>query len=284
MQIKDSVAEIRNTGWFDLLCMSAHKPGVQIGGQPLPLFPPPSLQVKTTGASGAETLREAFIFYEDCLKTFAELGRPLQSDSRLLDFGTGWGRIARCFLHDMPRENLFGIDINPELISICKESFGPDGFSVCQPLPPTMFADHFFDFIVGYSVFSHLTENACDQWMKEYYRLLKPGGIAVMTTRGRWFIDWCDSLRSKPVEGYLRSLSQMFPDSTEAKARYDRGEFVHSSAYGLDGGGPCTADFYGETFIPEAYAMRAYLPKFRLARFLSVPCRHQQPMLFFVKQ
>jgi len=286
MHNSESGTEIRNTEWFELLCMSMRKPGSPVGwgGQSLPPFPSESLQVMTTGASGANTLREAFIFYEDCLETYADLGKPLRTDSRLLDFGTGWGRISRCFLRDIPRHNLHGIDVDPGLISECKEAFGPEGFSVCRPFPPTELPDSFFDFIVGFSVFSHLTENACKLWMEEFYRLLKPGGIVAMTTRGRWFFDYCAALRNKPVEGYLKSLSEMFPDSTAAKARYDRGEFVHSSDEGLGGGGPRNSEFYGETFIPEAYARRAYQPQFNLARFFAAPGSNKQSIMFFVRQ
>ncbi len=284
MQKEKSMDQIRDTEWFDALCLSARTPGIKVNGQVLPPFPPESLQKNTTGASGPVTIKEAFLFYEDCIKVFKELGRPIGPGSRLLDFGTGWGRIARCFLRNIPRNNLFGVGVDAEFIAICKDSFGPDGFSFCAPYPPTDLPEMFFDYIVGYSVFSHLSEKACGQWMKEFHRLLKPGGIAVMTTRGRPFFDYCMELRKKSVEGYQKSLSGMFPDFEEAKARYDRGEFVHSSAPGLGGGGPRNLDFYGESFIPEAFARQAYLPEFKLARFHFSPGRHQQPMMFFVKQ
>lgn len=284
MRNEEFMDQIRDTDWFNLLCLSARTPGIKFNKQILPSFPSESLQENTTGASGPHTIKNAFLFYEDCVKIFNELGRPIGPGSRLLDFGTGWGRIARCFLRDIPRNNLFGVDVDPEFIAVCQESFGPDGFSVCNPYPPTELPDMFFDYIVGYSVFSHLSENACKQWMKEFHRLLKPGGFAVMTTRDRSFLDYCMELNKKSAEGYQKSLSEIFPDFEEVKARYDRGEFVHSNNPGLGGGGPRNSDFYGESFIPEAYAKHAYLPEFKIARFHSSPGRHQQPMMFFVSQ
>jgi SAM-dependent methyltransferase len=279
------MAEIRNTEWFDRLCRSADASATRLEawGQALPEFPPESVQVNTTSMSGEETIREAFIFYEDCVAAFAELGKPLTRECRLLDFGTGWGRIARCFLWDMPRGNLAGIDVDPELIGICHETFGPAGFSVCPAYPPTDLPDGSFDFIVGYSVFSHLSESACGMWMSEFHRLLKPGGVVALTTRGRWFFDYCRQLGGCAGDGYQRALSGMFPDMDEAKARYDRGEFVHSNAAGVSGGGPRNSDFYGETFIPEPYARRAWSDRFALARFLFEPGRQSHPIMFFLR-
>ena len=45
-----------------------------------------------------------------------------------------------------------------------------------------------------------------------------------------------------------------------------------------------TADFYGETFIPEKYARSAYSDLFVLEKFLFDPTRQTHPIMFFRKK
>jgi hypothetical protein len=103
--------------------------------------------------------------------------------------------------------------------------------------------------------------------------------MAALTTRGRWFYNYARSLAG--TDPYSRALSQMFPDIADAKARYDRGEFVHSNVCGVAGGGARTGVFYGETFIPERFARGVLGTILRLTEF------HQadgHPILFFENQ
>jgi len=137
------------------------------------------------------------------------------------------------------------------------------------------------NFVVGYLVFSHFSEEACSKWMREFHRILRPGGIVALTTRGHPFFDYCESLQSTEQAGYSHALSKLFDDSDDARARYDEGLFVHSNRKGVNGGGAMTADFYGETFIPQAYAETAYSLFFTLEKFLFSPPRQSQPILFF---
>ncbi len=94
--------------------------------------------------------------------------------------------------------------------------------------------------------------------MHEFHRLLAPAGIVALTTRGRWFFDYCESLKRRNVSGYLDALSKMFDDFSDARARYDRGEFVHSNREGVCGGGAMRARLLWRSFIPKKYAESAY--------------------------
>lgn len=268
--------------WFELVSQSYLTPSVDYNGETLPAFPSDTIQCNTTGQSGVATLREAFIFYKDCINTFEELGKPVTKSARILDFGVGWGRIARFFLRDISSENIHGMDVTPEFTAICRETFKSENFFTCQAHPPTNLPDNHYDFIVAYSVFSHLSEDACMAWMKEFNRILIPGGIVAITTRGRPFFYFCESQKqSKPGSEYLEALGRLFNDFDEARDRYDRGEFVHSNVQGVDGGGAMNATFYGETFIPETYARRAYAPFFELEEFMYEPSYQSHPIMFF---
>jgi SAM-dependent methyltransferase len=270
--------------WFEIICKSYLSPPVIYAGHELPGFPSETIQTNTTGQAGVKTLKEAFVFYEDCINTFTQLGRPLNYNDKLLDFGVGWGRIARFFLRELPLENIRGVDVMDEFVQICKQTFRSENFTVCTPFPPTQIPNQSISHIVGYSVFSHLSEKACSSWMQEFHRVLKPGGIIALTTRGRPFFDFCESLKNQGHTGYLNSLSVMFEDFDSARRLYDKGEFVHSNKEGVNGGGTMTAEFYGETFIPEKYAREAYSENFILEKFLFHPNRQTHPILFFRKK
>ena len=120
--------------------------------------------------------------------------------------------------------------------------------------------------------------------MQEFHRILAPGGLVALTTRGRPFFDFCEGLKAGGHTGYLGALSGMFADFSEARSRYDKGEFVHSNSDGVTGGGAMTSDFYGETFIPEEYARIAYAELFILEKFLFDPSRQTHPIMYFRKK
>jgi SAM-dependent methyltransferase len=261
--------------WFSAhLARYRGLPGAQAD---LPGFPSDETQLGPTGLVGESTLREAFDFYRDVRD---RCGRSLTSGARLLDFGAGWGRISRFFLREIERKNLFGIDVDPDLIRECRSAFGTENFASSSPFPPSPFPENFFGIVAGYSVFSHLSKDACDSWMREFHRILQPGGMVALTTRGRFFFDYCASL-GESTDFYGRALASMFDDFAAARARYDAGEFVHTAKGGVAGGGPRSGDFYGETFIPRKYAETAWSQQFRLVEFLDSSPTGKHPVMFF---
>ena len=267
--------------WFELVCDSLEQDDLKINGLLLPGFPDDSVQISTTGQAGRDTLCEAFIFYEDCIKTFSNSDNFVNNDRTLLDFGTGWGRILRFFIKDFPPKQIYGVDINAELLEGCKSTFNYGNFIKSEAFPPLEINDKSIDFIVGYSVFSHLSEESCLSWIREFSRILRPGGMIGLTTRGRWFFDYCESLKSN--HGYSGALGDMFDDFNEARGRYDKGELVHTSGHGISGNGPLNEEFYGETFIPETYARTKYAPYLNFVDFKFTPGRQTHPIMFFKK-
>jgi len=249
----------------------------------LPGFPEREIQINTTGQAGRDTLCEAYIFYEDCLKTFRNSTNFSLENKILLDFGVGWGRILRFFMKDFLPANLYGVDINEELLNLCKSTFKWGNFIKSNAFPPLDLPDKSIDFIVGYSVYSHLSEEACLNWIEEFSRILRPNGMVALTTRGRWFLDYCESLKDKKVEGYSKALSNLFYDFDHAKQKYNRGEFLHSNVEGVSGGGPLNSSFYGETFIPEKYAQKVYSKYFKVLDFEFTQGRSTHPIMFFQK-
>jgi len=229
-------------------------------GEKLPGFPSDDWQIHTVGLSGIEAISEAFKFMETCTNHFKLSPLWNNQEKRLLDFGTGWGRIARCFLKDFKGKNIVGFDINPTFLQMCTENFNLGTFLKSEEMPPLryphnnelrQFPKAGTDFIVAYSVFSHLSEEASLAWVNEFSRILSPGGMLAITTRARWFFDTAEELKNQGVTGHAKGLSEMFDSFDEARNRYDAGNVVHATNEIIGDG-----KHYGETFIPESYVRK----------------------------
>ena len=99
----------------------------------------------------------------------------------VLDIGCGTGRLLMGWY--CAGRAIAGVDINAELIGWAKAHL-PGTWQVCDLLPPLSFPDAQFDLIHLVSVFTHLPLDHQKQWIEEIRRLLKPGGVLVMTLHG----------------------------------------------------------------------------------------------------
>jgi 2-polyprenyl-3-methyl-5-hydroxy-6-metoxy-1,4-benzoquinol methylase len=266
--------------WLEVLLKSLDH-GI-IDGIEMPGFPPEELQRQFVGMSGLQALNEAFNFYSEIKRYAGKLGRKLGRDSRVLDFGCGWGRIIRFFLKDVTADNLYGIDVDSEMIDLCIKTVGHGHYSAIKPLPPLEFSEGSFDIVYAYSVFSHLAEPVHIQWIEEFSRILKPGGILVATTQARSFIELCRTLRnqSNSSNNWHHALAHSFVDSEAALADYDSGKFLYSPT---GGGGPRDASFYGEAVIPQKYVEQEWTKYLDFCDFTYDPVIIPQSLIVMQK-
>ena len=114
----------------------------------------------------------------------AKHDRPVDGLSSILDFGCGCGRVLRHW-KSLPRTTVvYGTDYNERLVNWSRKNLRFARFNVNQLTPPLAYADDTFDLVYALSVFTHLTEDLCEAWMDEFYRIVKPGGAAIVTTHG----------------------------------------------------------------------------------------------------
>jgi SAM-dependent methyltransferase len=264
----DNFGCLSDREWLFYLVRST-KGRVVRGEAQLPGFPDEELQSRTVGNSGPATLLEAFHFYRKIKSSLKDAGSPVNENTRVLDFGCGWGRIYRFFLKDVALPNLMGTDVDPQFISLCRELFPLGNFQTNEPAPPTAFADNFFDLVFCYSVFSHLSESAHIAWVQEIARLLKPGGFLIATTWGRGYFDRCAELRrsgvySHPHEQLLAQLFRNDEEVAQAKANYDAGVFFYCPT---GGGGPRVPSFYGEACVPPGFIKQYWPSSLQLLEF-----------------
>jgi SAM-dependent methyltransferase len=234
----------------------------------LPELPAPSVQENYTGSSAFATLQEGFHAYQ-LFKSYYETDiGPISNCRGVLDFGCGWGRIIRFFLRDVPAEKLSGTDHSEEAIRTCRETNKWCKFTLIEPQPPTPLESQSFDLIYLYSVFSHLPEEMHWALLKEFHRLLSPGGMLIATTRRRDFIEECKTMRQDPTleakPYWLKNPASVFLDTDASLAAYDRGEFCYESVGAKD-----RWSFWGEACIPRDYVEKHWTEIFDICDYMD---------------
>jgi SAM-dependent methyltransferase len=173
-------AERLREGW---LAHRAHEREV-VGADGLPV-PPPRLRLLVDGRTGdAEAFQRLGAQMCDSIQAAAAAaGAPVERMRAILDFGCGCGRVAR---HWAAVEGLeiYGCDYNPDLVAWCVANLPNLRATRNQLAPPTPYVTGSFDLVYALSVFSHLDEVLQRGWLTEFRRLLRPGGLLVLSVLG----------------------------------------------------------------------------------------------------
>jgi SAM-dependent methyltransferase len=118
------------------------------------------------------------VFIKDILNSLA-LPRPMS----VLDFASGYGRVARHLVRVLPDDIIVTSDIHAEAVSFNK-SIGLN--SVLSTTDPDTFdPGRTFDAIVAISFFTHMPHTTWGRWLSALSRYLTPTGKLIFTTHGR---------------------------------------------------------------------------------------------------
>ncbi len=262
------LSEAYGDDWFNTLVKTVDNN--EIDGVVYPSFPDEQIQIWTNGSAGEYALLEAYPFYRRILAYSEELGKKIDKDTKILDFGCGWGRHLRYFWKGVDHENLYGTDVDIEYVKRCQSAYPAGNFSQNSMMPPLKYPDNSFDILYAYSVFTHLNETCNLAWMEEFARVLKPGGVVFLTTQGKRFIDFCASFRDQESfdHDWFAMLAKIFDTDEsvqEAKLKYERGEFLYFDIGG--GGGPRDHASYGEAIVPPEFFRLHWTKKFDVIDF-----------------
>jgi SAM-dependent methyltransferase len=111
---------------------------------------------------------------------FGELGAGFQ----LLDFASGYGRVTRFAVLDIPPESLWVADIYAGGVRFQEEAFGVHGL-ISHTDPERFACAETFDAVVVSSLFTHLPEATFRSWLRRLWGLLRPGGVLVFSVHDR---------------------------------------------------------------------------------------------------
>jgi SAM-dependent methyltransferase len=202
-------------------------------------LPPSRLRLLVDGRSGdAERFLAIGELMAGSIRTaVAESGAAeMREMDAILDFGCGCGRVARNWAA-LGGPEVHGSDYNEELVSWCAGNLPFMRSARNEPIPPTRYESGSFDLIYALSVLSHLSEPLQDAWVAEFRRLLRPGGLLIVSVLG-------EAVRTR-LAG-------------ERRRRFERGERVVERPR-MAGSNVCTA-----------YHPRAYVTGYLLAAFTEV--------------
>ena len=157
----------------------------------LPL-PPPRMRMAVAGTPEAAWFlasgRQQAAVVQQAVERHGEAMAGL---GRILDFGCGCGRVIRHWA-GLNGPEVHGSDYNSGLIRWCESNLRFARFSVNELRPPLTYEDGSFDLVYGISVLTHLPEDLGRAWVAELGRILKPGGLLLVTTHGEGYADRLD--------------------------------------------------------------------------------------------
>jgi SAM-dependent methyltransferase len=169
---------------------------------------------------------------------------------KILDFASGYGRVTRFIVRDIPPERVWISDIYARGVEFQRQRFGVHSL-VSTSDPADFHCDERFDAILVSSLFSHLPAQTFLPWLRKLLGLLTPGGVLVfsvhdeallpaghsgkgeLAARGLYFEEESESgslSRAQygtawVTEGYVRAaLDRMASDTSGLSvARYSHG-------------------------------------------------------------
>jgi SAM-dependent methyltransferase len=169
---------------FGLVLLSMPDPDYPKLSQLLPSMASDEVQRSWTGNHGVALLKETTAFVRALSYNYTRVtGRSLD-DATVLDFGCGYGRIARLLFYFTVEEKIFGVDPWEQSIDLCRESGLSTNFMVSDYLPDTLAVGTAkFDLIYAFSVFTHLSLRAMTTSLHALRQHIADDGLLAMTIR-----------------------------------------------------------------------------------------------------
>lgn len=168
--------------WRNLRCRVLGSPD----GLPLPST---AARVLVAGSADPDWfVRGGALAAESIRRAVARQHRDLRAAKRILDFGCGCGRVLRQWT-DLQGVQVFGTDYQHRLVAEAHRLLPFAHVSVNGLQPPLPFLDESFDLVYSLSVFTHLDEEQQIAWRDEIRRVLRPGGLWVLTTQGDSYVE-----------------------------------------------------------------------------------------------
>jgi SAM-dependent methyltransferase len=211
-------------------------------------LPPPHLQVEVLGGAlpADEFFYGGFTVAQGLREILAHLGRPLDSFESVLDLGCGCGRVLRWFEEEARTVRFHGSDISKGAIEWDRKHIPFARFDVNGVDPPLAHPDGAFDLAFAISVVTHLSEELQLAWLEELKRVLRPGGLLLMSVQG-------DDTSTQRLDG------------ADLEAYRRKGHhFKRIKAGGLHG----LPDFYQDAFHTREYVERVWSRFFRVKAYV----------------
>jgi SAM-dependent methyltransferase len=182
------------------------------------------------------------------------VGHSLERCADALDFGCGCGRTIRWLIERFPRTAFWGADVDPAAVAWCERHLQAH-FAANAALPPLPFPPASFDCVYAISVFTHLRAEHQQTWLAEFQRVLRPGGILLLSLHGAGAQGGLDS----PDVETLRTCGFLFKQSSKLQG-------IHP-------------DWYQTSFHTEEYVARNFSGAFQVLAYNRLGLGYQDMVI-----
>jgi SAM-dependent methyltransferase len=173
-----------------------------------------------------------------------------------LDFGCSSGRVVRVLAAAYPDIEWHGCDPIPDAIEWARANLPGIDFALSPEYPPLPYEDEQFDFAFAISIWSHFSEAAALDWLREMRRVVKPGGRLLITTHGGQTIAHThrEGVRSAEQLGQVRD------------SLYEHG-FWYAAEFGEEGDHGVANPDWGTAFLTPEWLLSKLTPDWSLVLF-----------------
>lgn len=128
----------------------------------------------------------------------------------ILDMPCGYGRVARHIRAAFPSAHLTVCDIEPPMLEFCSVEYDAEPVMSSLDFSAVRFAAS-YDIIFCGSLLTHLPEKQFGEVIGLFSRYLRPGGVAIVTTHGRYVANsirgiFIEANRLKPAEDAFNKI------------------------------------------------------------------------------
>jgi SAM-dependent methyltransferase len=168
------------------------------------------------------------------------------ANPEILDWGCGCGRLALQLRRQWPTAKVHACDLDREAVDWCARNVADVDAFACDPEPPLRLSADSVDLVIGSSVMTHLGRSNQEVWLDEVHRVLRPGGIAALSTHGDFAASFFGSTFSEKV-------------ATEGLVDVDPEDSLEDAL---------PPGYYRSVFQSRAYTIAAFTTKLRLCDYL----------------
>ncbi len=212
--------------------------------------PPEAVHSMGRGAAAAG----GSLYYADLVADgFAAGGYAFAPGTAVLDFGCSSGRVVRALAAGYPDVEWRGCDPIGDAVTWAQENLPGIEFANSPEHPPLPYADGSLDAVYAISIWSHFNAPAATAWLEEMRRLIKPGGLLLLTTHGPQTITHDRGTRR-------RSEEQL----SEIAAALDKDAFWYAAEFGPAGDYGVTDPDWGTAFMTAEWLLDAVTPQWKV--------------------
>ena len=175
---------------------------------------------------------------------------------RCLDFGCSSGRAIRPLVAAYPEADWHGCDPIAAAIEWAQANIQGVEFVHSPEHPPLPYDDESLDAVYAISIWSHFNAPAAQRWLDEMRRLIRPGGLLLMTTHGLQTIPHDRGTRRRSEEQLQRAASAL-----------ERDGFWFEAEFGAAGDHGVMDPDWGTAFLTPEWLLKTVTPHWKVVSF-----------------